>query len=192
MGIYRLSDRLVRLETACPRAADDARARRLYPSPVCHAAKIALLLASIAPTSVLGAARDGSPMHQPGYKTVPVYYEPLNKMIMPVRINGQPAKLLVDTGSNQLILDADAAKLYSVGPSQRAQSVPRQTFWSFRYIRYTEINGELLPVGFVQNISAGGMKFGGSLVTLCSLSHSGRTGTGRLDGMLGLDILLRH
>ena len=93
MGIYRLSDRLVRLETA--RAADDARARRLYPSPVCHAAKIALLLASIAPTSVLGAARDGSPMHQPGYKTVPVYYEPLNKMIMPVRINGQPAKLLV-------------------------------------------------------------------------------------------------
>ena len=192
MGIYRLSDRLVRLETACPRAAEDARARRLYPSPVCHAAKIALLLASIAPTSVLGAARDGSPMHQPGYKTVPVYYEPLNKMIMPVRINGQPAKLLVDTGSNQLILDADAAKLYSVGPSQRAQAMPRQTFWSFRYIRYTEINGELLPVGFVENISAGGMKFGGSLVTLCSLSHSGRTGTGRLDGMLGLDILLRH
>ena len=48
-------------------------------------------------------------MHLPGYKAVPVYYEPLNKMIMLVRINGQPAKLLVDTGATQVILNRDAA-----------------------------------------------------------------------------------
>ena len=125
MGIYRLSDRLVRLETARPGATEDTIAHRLHPNATCRAAKIAILLAYIAPLSVFGAARDGFPMHLASYKAVPVYYQPLNKMIMPVRINGQPAKLLVDTGSNQLILVADAAKLYSVGPSQRAQSVPR-------------------------------------------------------------------
>jgi predicted aspartyl protease len=153
----------------------------------------AFVLFAMPPFSVFGAAKNGSPMHLPGYKAVPVYYQPLNKMIMPVRINGQPAKLLVDTGSNQLILEADTAELFSVRPSQRAQAMPRQTFWSFRYIRYTQVNGELLPVGFVQNISAGGMNFGGSLVTLRGSNHSGSgTGAGHVDGVLGLDILLRH
>jgi predicted aspartyl protease len=193
MGIYRLSDGVVSLVTACPPAPDDARVRRLHPNPACRRGKIAVLLALIAPISVFGAAKNASPIHLPGYKAVSVYYEPLNKMIMPVRINGQTAKLLVDTGSNQLILEADAAKLFSVWPSQRAQAMPRQTFWSFRYIRYTQVNGELLPVGFVQNISAGGINFGGSLVTLRSSNHSGSgTGAGRVDGVLGLDILLRH
>ena len=53
----------------------------------------------------------------PGYRAVPVHYGPLNKMIMSVRINGQPANLLVDTGSNQLILDAEAAESFGVKPS---------------------------------------------------------------------------
>src|SRR5262249_34034600 len=95
--------------------------------------------------------------------------------------------------SNQLILDAESADLFGIKPSQRAQAVPRQTFQVFRYIRYTQINGELLPVGFVQNVSAGGMNFGSSLVTLRSSTHStGGTNGGHVDGMLGLDILLRH
>src|SRR5262249_7782080 len=92
-----------------------------------------------------------------------------------------------------LILDAETADLFGIKPSQRAQAVPRQTFQAFRYIRYTQINGELLPVGFVQNVSAGGMNFGSSLVTLRSSTHStSGTSVGHVDGMLGLDILLRH
>jgi len=208
MGIYRLSDRLVKgTQASClwgRRASRLLRRATLkvltnLPDlagrmPARPTAKMAALLSvAIAPISIFGAAKNGSSMNLPGYKAVPVYYEPLNKMIMPVRINGQPAKLLVDTGSNKLILEADAAKLFNIGPSQRAQAMPRQTFWSFRYIRYTEINGELLPIGFAQNISAGGVNFGGSLVTLRSSSHSGSgASAGGVDGVLGLDILLRH
>jgi hypothetical protein len=64
---------------------------------------------------------------------------------MAVRINAHPANLLVDTGSNQLILDAEAAELFGVTPS------PRRLL----YIRSTRIQGQSLPVGFVQNMSAG-------------------------------------
>jgi predicted aspartyl protease len=120
-------------------------------------------------------------MQLAGYKAVRVHYGPMNKMIMSVRINGQPANLLVDTGSNQLILDAEAAASFGIRPSQRG----------LRYIRFTEIQGESLPVGFVQNISAGSMNFGSSLVTLRRSSHTDATNAG-FDGVLGLDILFRH
>ncbi len=154
---------------------------------------LAFVLLAIAPMAILGAVKSPPATRVPGYRAVPVRYGPMNKMIMSVRINGQPATLLVDTGSNQLILDAEAADLFGVRPSQRAQAVARQTFQAFRYIRYAQINGELLPVGFVQNVSAGGMNFGSSLVTLRGSSHSGSgTGVGHVDGMLGLDVLLRH
>jgi predicted aspartyl protease len=162
--------------------------------PVRSTAKAAVLVAvAMAPLPIFGAAKNRSPMHLPGYKVVPVHYGPMNKMIMSVRIEGQPANLLVDTGSNQLILDADVAEVFGVRPSQRAQALPRQTFQGFRYMRYTQINGELLPVGFVQNISAGGMNFGGGPVTLRSSNHSDSgTGAGHVAGVLGLDLLLRH
>jgi len=191
MGIYRLSDRLVSSETARPRGADDAIAYRLHPNATCRAAKIAILLACIAPMSVFGAARNGSSMHLPGYKTVPVYYEPLNKMIMPVRINGQPAKLLVDTGATQVILNRDAAELAGVKPLQRSLGqirflVPNQVF-----TLGSEINGQVLPVGFAQDITAGGMNFGSRPVALRDSIHSD-TGAGRVDGVLGLDILFSH
>jgi predicted aspartyl protease len=161
--------------------------------PARRTARMAVLLACIAPLSISGAAKSRSAMQLPGYKAVSVHYGPMNKMIMSVRINGQPANLLVDTGSNQLILDAEAAELFGVRPSQRAQALPRQTVTGFRYIRYTQIGVELLPVGFAQNISAGGMNFGGSLVTLRSSNHFGNNaGAGHVDGVLGLDLLLRH
>src|SRR5262245_64589057 len=104
MGIYRLPNGLVSgqlrfLETARSRVALNARARRLQ--------KIAVLLALLAPLSISTAAQNRSAMHLPGYRAVRVHYGPMNKMIMSVRINGHPANLLVDTGSNQLILDAD-------------------------------------------------------------------------------------
>jgi hypothetical protein len=88
------------LETARPRADRDATERRLR--------RIGVLLACIAPLSISGAVKNRSAMQLPGYKAVRVvHYGPMNKMIMSVRINGQPANLLVDTGSNQLILDAE-------------------------------------------------------------------------------------
>ena len=141
MGIYRLSNGIVRLETRA-RAADDASTCRIRMNPGCRTAKIAASLACIASTSVFGAAKNASPMHLPGYKAVPVYYEPLNKMIMPVRINGQPAKLLVDTGATQVILNRDAAELAGVKPLQRSLGqvrflVPNQVF-----TLGSEINGQ--------------------------------------------------
>jgi predicted aspartyl protease len=140
-----------------------------------------MLLACIAPISISGAAKNRSAMQLVGYKAVRVHYGPMNRMIMSVRINGQPASLLLDTGSTQLILDAKAAESFGVTPSQRG----------LRYIRFTDIQGELLPVGFVQNISAGNMNFGSSLVTLQRSLHAEAAIAG-LDGVLGLDILLRY
>jgi predicted aspartyl protease len=144
---------------------------------------LVLLLLAIAPLSIFGAAKSHSATQLAGYKAVPVHYGPMNKMIMPVRINGQSANLLVDTGSNQLILDAEAAESFGVRPSPRG----------LRYLRFTELQGQLLPVGFAQSISAGTMNFGGSPVTLRGSNHSrGGGGAGHLDGVLGLDILFRY
>jgi len=102
-------------------------------------------------------------------------------MIMSVQINGQRANLLVDTGASQLILDANAAESFGVRPSQRG----------LRYIRFSQINGQDLPVGYAQNLTAGSMNFGSSPVALRSSIHSD-TGNGHVDGVLGLDILLGH
>ena len=139
-------------------------------------------LVIIACSSVASASINGSrPTQLNGYKAVRVHYSPLNKMIMSVRINGQPANLLVDTGSNQVILDADAAESFGVRPSRR----------DLRYIQFTRINGQLLPLGFAQSLRAGGMNFGSTLVTLRDSSHSD-AGDTRVDGVLGLDLLTRH
>ena len=190
MGVYRLSNGIVRLETRA-RAADHESTCRVRLDSACRAAKIAASLVCIASTSVFGAVKNASSMHLPGYKTVPVYYEPLNKMIMRVRINGQPAKLLVDTGATQVILNRDAAELAGVKPLQRSLGqvrflVPNQVF-----TLGSEINGQVFPVGFAQDITAASMNFGSTPVALRDSNHSD-TGAGRVDGVLGLDILLRH
>jgi predicted aspartyl protease len=102
-------------------------------------------------------------------------------MIMPAQINGQPANLLVDTGSNEIILDTDAAATFGVGPPPRR----------LRYIGFTEINGQMLPVAFMQSLTAGTMNFGSSPVVLRNSSRSG-TGKGHVDGVLGLEMLFRY
>jgi len=143
--------------------------------------RIVLAVLVIIPSSTMASVKGRRPMQLSGYKAVRVHYSPLNKMIMSVRINGQPANLLVDTGSNQVILDAAAAESFGVQPSQLG----------LRYIRLTRINGQLLPVGFAQSLIAGGMSFGSTPVTLRESSHSSTRGT-RVDGILGLDLLTRH
>ena len=87
-------------------------------------------------------------------------------MIMSVRINGQRANLLVDTASSQVILDAAAAASFGIKPSQG----------SLGYIRFTQVNGQQLPVGFAQNLTAGSMNFGSLLVALRSSNYSVDTG----------------
>jgi predicted aspartyl protease len=139
------------------------------------------VLFAVAPLSISGTAKNGSAMQSPGYKAVRVHYGPMNKMIMSVRINGHPANLLVDTGSDQLILDEEAAELFGVMPSPHG----------LVYIRSTKIQGQSLPVGFVQNMSAGSMNFGSSLVTLRRSSHADAA-KAAFDGVLGLDILFRR
>jgi predicted aspartyl protease len=160
--------------------------------------QVCAVVFAIAPLSISGAAKNRSATQLAGYKVVRVHYGPMNKMIMSVRINGQPANLLVDTGSNQLILDTEAAESFGVGPSQpildaeAAESFgvrPSQS--GLRYIRFTQINGQDLPVGFAQNVTAGSMNFGSRLVTLSDSIHSD-AGKTHIDGVLGLDILLRH
>jgi predicted aspartyl protease len=204
MGIHRLSNRVVSgAQASCPPRDGFAvanlwgqRASRLLSRliaslpvimkragrmPARPTARMAVLLACIAPLSISGAAKNRPAMQLPGYRAARVHYGPMNKMIMSVRINGQPAKLLVDTGSNQLILDAEAAELFGVRPSPRG----------LLYIRSTKIQGQSLPVGFVQNLSAGSMSFGSSLVALRRSSHPDAA-NGASDGILGLDILFRH
>ena len=163
------------MEPARPRAACDARARRLQ--------KMAVLLSlAIAPISNFSAAKNPSVSPQlAGYKAVPVHYGPMNQMIMPVRINGQPANLLVDTGSIEIILDTDAAAIFGIGPSPR----------DMRYVGFTEINGQLLPVAFMQSLTAGSMNFGSKPVVLRDSPRSG-TGKAHVNGVLGLQTLLRH
>jgi predicted aspartyl protease len=170
MGIYRLSNRVV---SGIRTEFRMTRVRGLW--------VFALVLLTVVPLSISAAAKNRSAMQVPGYRAVRVHYGPMNKMIMSVRINGQPANLLVDTGSNQLILDAEAAEVFGVRPSPHG----------LLYIRSTKIQGQSLPVGFVQNMSTGSMNFGTSLVTLRRSSHAHAASAG-FDGVLGLDILLRH
>jgi predicted aspartyl protease len=173
---------------------DEARMTRLRQTPMWRANdetmskrirrfRIVLALFVIIPSSTVASAsaKGGRPTQLSGYKAVRVHYSPLNKMIISVRINGQRASLLVDTGSNQVILDAKAAESFGVQPSQL----------DLRYIRFTRINGQLLPIGFAQSLIAGGMNFGSTLVTLRDSSHSDTGGT-RVDGFLGLDLLIQH
>src|SRR5437588_4726700 len=148
---------------------------------------IVCALLAITPAAVSRAAKQAQPTELPGYKAVPVHYGPLNKMIVSVSINGHPANLLVDTGANQIILDASAAELFDVRPSQHG----------LRYVRFTQINGQLFPVGFVRSVTAGSMNFGSSLVALRnSRDHSNFLNRAdrnlHVDGVLGADILLRR
>ena len=197
MGIYRLSDGVVRVAQASRllRRTTSARLRLVLNAagrmPASPTAVTAVLLLALAPLSVLGAAKNRSAMRLPGYKAVPVHYRPLNKMIMSVLINAQPANLLVDTGASQIILDKDVAESAGVKPFQRALNQVRFSVPSQVFTMGNEINGELLPVGLAQNITAGTMNFGSNPVALRNSSHSG-TGTDHVDGVLGLDILLRH
>src|SRR5438270_958935 len=145
-------------------------------------------LLTAVPIPVFAAASKAWPMPLPGYKVVPTHYGPLNKMMISANINGHPANLMIDTGADQIIMDASTAASFDVRPSQRG----------LRYIRFTEINGQILPVCFAQSVTAGSMNLGSCPVALRNSSTSGlfsnrvEAANPGVDGFLGLDILIRH
>ena len=61
--------------------------------------RIVLTLVTIAPLSICGAAKNVRQIEIRGDTAVPVHYGSLNKMIVPVEINGLPANLIIDTGA---------------------------------------------------------------------------------------------
>ncbi len=134
----------------------------------------------IVPSWTLASVKD-KPTRLSGYKAVRVHYGPLNKMIISVRINGQRANLLVDTGASQVIVDASVASTFGIRPSQGGMG----------YIRSAKINDQDLPVAFAQTFTAGNMNFGSVLVTLRNSSRSD-SGNAHVDGVLGLDVLTRY
>ena len=154
--------------------ADEALSKRV------RRFRFVLALLLIIPSSTLASVK-GKPTQLSGYRAVRVHYGPLNKMIMGARINGRRANLLVDTGSNQIILNAAAAASFGVQTSQGG----------LFYLQQTQINGQSLPVGFAQSLIAGSMSFGSTPVTLRKSSRSDTGGT-PVDGVLGLDVLTRH
>jgi hypothetical protein len=145
-----------------------------------------LLFLTLAPISIFAAARNHALSQLAGYRVVPVHYDPPNKMVMSFQINGHSANLLVDTGASQIILDAAAAESFGIKPSQRnLVEESAEGIQPGRYTRFMQINGQDLPVGIAQSLTAGSMNFGSSPVALRSAKGSG-AGNGRVDGILGL------
>src|SRR5438270_7957556 len=103
--------------------------------------RILLALFLIIPSAIFASAKGSWPTQLGGYKAVRVHYGPLNKMIMPVNINGQPANLLVDTGASHVMLDADTAASFGIKPSNAVcvisdltKSMVRNSPWVSRRI----------------------------------------------------------
>jgi predicted aspartyl protease len=173
---------------AGPRVMESLISKPHFPAMYAPSFRIVLSMFAILSTSPLDAAKEAPAMSLPGYKAVPVHYGALNKMLMSASINGHPANLIVDTGANQSILDSSAAESFGVSPSRHG----------LRYLGFTQINGQLFPLGFVRSFTAGPMNFGGTSVALLNASthNSFSTGSGlgdaHVDGVLGTDILTRH
>jgi predicted aspartyl protease len=157
------------------------------------------ILIGVVPAMTLAVSGKAQSPQLAGYKALRVHYGPWNQMIAKVNINGHPANLIVDTGANQTILDADAAESYDVRPSQRSESLGRKpSLDSMAYIGMTSINGQALPLAFVRSLTAGNTNFGSSVVVLLapgahsSFSNRWANGELRVDGALGSNILVRH
>jgi predicted aspartyl protease len=124
--------------------------------------------------------------HLDGSVAVPVRYAPLNKMIITVSINGHAANLLVDTGASQTMLDTESAQLLGVAANQ---------FGGRRYIGYQRFNGQLTPIAFVRNLTAGALNLGNLNVALIDSSGRGSFASNagaHIDGILAADVLLPH
>jgi predicted aspartyl protease len=141
------------------------------------------------PFTAIAATKQAQTTSLPGYRAVRVHYTSLNQMIMPARINGHPATLIVDTGGRQTILDSNSATSFQVSPSH-----PGYGYRGLRYTGFTQIGGQMYPVSFVQSFAVGDVNLGSTLVALrdSSSRHTWSTGDVHIDGVLGRDILSRQ
>lgn len=147
---------------------------------------IALTLMATSFVPALGAAKQARAT-LPGYKAVPIHYGALNKMLVAASINGQSANLIIDTGARQIVLDSDWADSLGVKPSH----------YGWRYVGSTEFNGQLVPLAFARNFTAGSMNFGATPVALLKASGGNSFAAGsrgrdaHIVGVLGTDLLTR-
>jgi predicted aspartyl protease len=133
------------------------------------------------------SAAETRALHFPGFEGVPVRYG-ANKMLMRAAINGHAATLIIDTGASHSVLEAKRAaplEVTPVGPDSP-------------YGEITYLNGQAFKVGYVKNLRAGQMDFGGGPIALFDsnsrnslLLHS-RFGNIDADGIVGSDILTRY
>jgi predicted aspartyl protease len=107
-----------------------------------------------------------------------------NHLLVPVRVNNQPAWFAVDTGAALTIVDAGRAKSFGLVEQKRQIHLPRQI----------EVNNRTVPVAIISNLTMGQRNLGTGPVALVDLRGFGSrlAGSGDrvpMDGIIGLDIL---
>ena len=122
-----------------------------------------------------------------GYIAVPVHYSDWNKMLMEVTVNGHRARFVVDTGAGYSVLDAGRARSLRVSPVGADSP----------YGEFTNLNGEIYRVGYINKLRAGAMDFGGGPIALFRPANAeaaihSRGGDDSAAGILGADILTRY
>lgn len=119
-------------------------------------------------------------LNLPGYQGVQMTRGSQNHLLMSATINGHPATLLVDTGSDTSFLQADRAQAFGM----RALG------------EETRRNGQNFALAPVNDLRAGNTSLGSSTFALYQASQlSGPVpgaGGKSADGLLGLDLLTRH
>jgi predicted aspartyl protease len=145
---------------------------------------VALFIAIVAP----GTSNASDPKRERdsirGYAAVPVYYG-WNKMLLDAAVNGKKARFAIDTGASFSVFDEDRARAFGVKPVDADSA----------YGEFTMINHQAHRVGYIQNLRAGAMDFGGGPIVLFSRSQLGgrsRLPGPEIDGIIGADILTRY
>jgi predicted aspartyl protease len=107
-----------------------------------------------------------------------------NHLLVPVRVNNQPAWFAVDTGAALTIVDTSRAKSFGLVEQNRQIRLPRQI----------EVNNRSVPVAIINSLTMGNRSLGTGPVALVDLRGFGSrlAGSGDrvpMDGIIGLDIL---
>jgi predicted aspartyl protease len=123
----------------------------------------------------------------PGYVAVPVHYSHWNKMLMEAVVNGHRARFFVDTGAGYSILDAGRAHSLDVSPVGTDSP----------YGEFTNLNGAIYRVGYLNSLRAGAMDFGSGPMALFQPANEDAALNSRMndeneDGIIGADILTHY